>query len=471
MVCQWDWTDGNEAFCSNEKLQRIPLVSNKRRASRPVMEYAILSARHGRRESKLSSKFSKQRSRRWEISGILLVLLVSAATGFSRRSPFPWKPFHISKKSTSILFATTETGLRSQTELGRSTSVTVKPSKGAFITMTSDNLIVVVNADDDSDPNGVDKAVEHEINKHVEIESAPDDRNDLQCRRATVAVALLKSKGKSSAPAARQSTSIGSRRVVSATSARSKPSMTAQLLSAVRTVVSTAVSTTNETESPIPFHESRMSESKIQSAIDSLLMQQVSQQSSQSVDTNTFTSTPRGMGLFGDPVVTVIPHRNQLKPMPGTILMRPTPDLMGGITKDALTIRVATMADDYDVANLRLSVFSDFSSEVRKQFCSRSIQALSNRRLRGATSLVATIPVGVTKKDGRSDIVLGSVELSVHEFFGTALGKRAVENSILYITEVAVNPAVRRCGTGFKLLQVRSLRFVFEPILIQCPRN
>lgn len=50
-------------------------------------------------------------------------------------------------------------------------------------------------------------------------------------------------------------------------------------------------------------------------------------------------------------------------------------------------------------------------------------------------------------------MVLGSVELSVHEFFGCELGKKSAEDSILYITEVAVNPAARRCGIGLKLLQ------------------
>lgn len=382
------------------------------------------------------------------------MLLVSAATGFLTRSPFPWKPFQSTETAMSIMFATTETGLRSQAELGRKTSVTVKPSKGAFITMTSDNMMVVLDSEDDTNANDVDDAAEHE--------SAPNDRNNLNYRRSAVAVALLKSKGKSSVLPAGKSTSTGPRRVGSATSARSKASKAAQLLSAVRTVASAVVSTRNETEATIPFHESnvttQLSHSKIQSAIDTLLLQQVPQQFSHSDDTNTFMSTPKGIGLLGNPIATVIPHRLQLKPLPGTIILPPTANIMGGITKDALTIRVATMADDYDVANLRLSVFSDFSAEVRKQFCSRSIQALSNRRLRGATSLVATIPVGAMKKDGRSDIVLGSVELSIHEFFGTALGKKAAENSILYITEVAVNPAVRRCGTGFKLLQVRSRR-------------
>ena len=98
---------------------------------------------------------------------------------------------------------------------------------------------------------------------------------------------------------------------------------------------------------------------------------------------------------------------------------------------DTITMRVATTADDFGVANLRLSVLRDLSPEVQKQFCSRSIQALSNRRLRGATSLVASIPAGGTKKDGRSDMVLWSVELSVHEFFGCELGKKSAEDSIL----------------------------------------
>ena len=141
-------------------------------------------------------------------------------------------------------------------------------------------------------------------------------------------------------------------------------------------------------------------------------------------------------------------------PKPGTLLIKPVIEESKSICKESLIVRVATILDDTDIASLRLSVFSDFSPEMRKQFCSRSRQVLSNRRLRGATCLVATTPAQ-KRKDGRTDIVLGSIECSVHELYGTLLGRRRTENSVLYITEVAVNPLYRRCGVGSQLLKVR----------------
>lgn len=58
----------------------------------------------------------------------------------------------------------------------------------------------------------------------------------------------------------------------------------------------------------------------------------------------------------------------------------------------------------------------------------------------------------------RPELLLGSVECSVHEFQGTKLGRRRVDDSILYITEVAVNPLFRRNGIGTTLLKVRTDR-------------
>ena len=211
---------------------------------------------------------------------------------------------------------------------------------------------------------------------------------------------------------------------------------------------------TNSTSSKANSPKVHLESAKIKATVDNLLSKQ--QVLEPNINSNVdFFKTPRRMGVLGEPV-EAIPHRLLQYPMPGTILVHPTSSLaVGGITRDTITVRVATMADDADVANLRLSVFSDFSLEVRKQFCARSIQALSNRRLRGATSLVASIPAGGKKKDGRTDVVLGSVEASIHEFFGTDLGKMTKEDSILYITEVAVTPSARRCGIGSKLLEVR----------------
>ena len=180
-------------------------------------------------------------------------------------------------------------------------------------------------------------------------------------------------------------------------------------------------------------------------------------------------------------------------PPPGTVLLPATTSssTRSRITKnsnnhaqedlifpDCLTVRTTTPRSDTEVAQLRLSVFSDFSPEVRRQLVSRSVKAVVSRRMQGATCLIATAPasVGVTdavtaarkenEKRGHSryynhhhynrpqPIILGSAECSFHEFQGTTLGYQRPEQSILYVTEVAVSPSARRKGVGGKLLQV-----------------
>jgi len=373
-----------------------------------------------------------------------LAVIASVASGFSTKSVNPVvarKSFVATQRSPTS--AQVKTVYRTQTKLDQRISLTGKPP-AATIVFTCDNDVETFNCDDEYTPS--DKNVDYVQNGHQE--STEDDI--LRLRRAAVATVLLKSKGR--AAIVGKDTSVGARRIGSA----SKPSTskTAQLMSAVRKVASATVSNANETNNSTGA-SSPASITKIQSTIDSLLSNQLTAKDGEGDNALVSLGIPRGMGLLGDPVEAATSHRLLQNPMPGTILLLPSSSLMeaGGINFDTITVRVATTADDFDVANLRLSVFSDFSPEVRKQFCSRSIQALSNRRLRGATSLVASIPAGGTKKDGRSDVVLGSVELSVHEFFGCELGKKSAEDSILYITEVAVNPAARRCGIGLKLLQ------------------
>lgn len=69
---------------------------------------------------------------------------------------------------------------------------------------------------------------------------------------------------------------------------------------------------------------------------------------------------------------------------------------------------------------------------------------MASRRRRGATCLVAT--------NARNTIV-ASAECSYHEFCGTRLGHRRLPHAVLYITEVAVHPSVRRQGWGRLLLR------------------
>jgi ribosomal protein S18 acetylase RimI-like enzyme len=147
-------------------------------------------------------------------------------------------------------------------------------------------------------------------------------------------------------------------------------------------------------------------------------------------------------------------------------------------------VRIASQQDDMDIAYLRMSVFSDMNvqpNDIRTQFCTRSCQAIAARRLRGAVCFVATqqqhsqptltMPlfcdsVTTTTKpassscgnDERNDftsneLIVGSIECSYHEFFHTRLGQCRKQNALLYITEVAVHPSMRRRGIGTKLLQ------------------
>lgn len=173
-----------------------------------------------------------------------------------------------------------------------------------------------------------------------------------------------------------------------------------------------------------------------------------------------FAVCDRTVGILGDPVEdkgelqdTRNNTKNVNKFQPGAVILGPSTSAGLG----DVTVRVSTPMDDLDIANLRMSVFSDFSPEMQSQFCARSCRAIAIRRRRGATCLIATAVRcsdndDCLKGSSRQEIILGSAECSFHEFFGTRLGERRPARSILYATEVAVNPAVRRQGIGSKLL-------------------
>ena len=162
-----------------------------------------------------------------------------------------------------------------------------------------------------------------------------------------------------------------------------------------------------------------------------------------------------------------------VKPRPGTILVHrsETKEPISMEVKDRIRnyaiVRVATIRDDLEIAKLRLSVFSDFTPEIRRQFRKRSCEVLDYRRMKGATCLVVSVNYGEAELEYEHDeksphnFIVGSVECSTLEFAGTQLGMRRPGGSILYITEVAVSPHVRRTGAGTKLLQVRTLSSEF----------
>ena len=326
---------------------------------------------------------------------------------------------------------------------------------------------------DDAVENNDDDDEDNEEGSNDDQPASDADDEQLKRRTAAAAAALLGrkrgSRGGARAVKPLKNTSVGKRRVGSATRDRASQSGTSKIMDAVRNVAAagastsssettntTAKATGSQTNSTSNFN---VGNNVIQATITSLLEGQNALKKSafkkadQDSDTLSMNAFPRPFGILGgqpDP----LSHELLRNPMPGTILLHPTIKTQEHRrpSRETLSVRVATPDDDLQIANLRLSVFSDFSSELRSQFCARSCQVLADRRLRGATCLVATCPSG---RNSPSHIILGSVECSVHEFFATKLGRRRPKHSTLYITEVAVSPSARRCGVGSKLLQVR----------------
>ena len=158
----------------------------------------------------------------------------------------------------------------------------------------------------------------------------------------------------------------------------------------------------------------------------------------------------RSMGLFGN-IVEENPVANRVSVLASS-----------SESSSSVVARVATVMDDLQIANLRLSVFSNFNPESRKLFCERSCQLLSARRRRGATCIVATtktesIDNRKPKTRGESckgdEAVVGTAEISFHEFSGTQLGRYRRKGAILYVTEVAVDATQRRKGIAKLLME------------------
>lgn len=309
------------------------------------------------------------------------------------------------------------------------------------------------------------------------------DEEELERRRKAIAIRLIQLKrGDSIArsrsasvsdsaarKAAGKTTSVGERRVSSASRARGK-GLSGQILKGVRANAAVNAARLNKleeerkkknggdsTSARLSTDASGVSlkQNIIQSAIDSLLEKQKARETTL------------------EPIFTPVPHHEMpTTPVPGTVLVPqkslsfidPTLKFQDRIRQNT-SVRVATEADDLEIAKLRLSVFSDFSPEVRQQFCSRSCQVLHSRRMKGATCLIASVKCSQAGIDNSDGIVkstsgpwtLGSVECSTHEFAGTELGMRRPVGSVMYVTEVAVAPKARRCGAGLTMMKVRRI--------------
>jgi Acetyltransferase (GNAT) family len=335
---------------------------------------------------------------------------------------------------------------------------------------------VKAKSEDNEQPKSSDNA-QRESTSSTPDGNVYDDELEMQERRKAAArAALLGSRTQSPTSSATRnsgattkrtssntSTSVGVRRVGSASIARQAPGLTKRILDAVR---KSAVSSPDHKESrqgtdeeppssaSMTARKPRISPSEIHDAVIELL----ERQRDEYLTAESHSIQDHTLGFFPSkpPVL-----RFSSTPLPGTILIAPSPSLRvdGDSNKlmfpDCLTVRVATPRCDTEVAHLRLSVFSDFSPDVRRQLVSRSVTAVESRRSLGATCLTATVPPSLTaRKRNRPPIVLGSAECSYHEFDGTCLGRCRPSGSLLYITEVAVSPNARRRGIGAKLLEV-----------------
>mmetsp|Transcript_5481 Transcript_5481/g.7987 ORF Transcript_5481/g.7987 Transcript_5481/m.7987 type:complete len:610 (+) Transcript_5481:202-2031(+) len=213
------------------------------------------------------------------------------------------------------------------------------------------------------------------------------------------------------------------------------------------------------------------------------------------------------MGLLGEVVHETIPV---IPPLPGKVLAQ----RQARLDTAPISIRssIPHSSDDTHIANLRLSVFSNFDAEKQRAFRHRSVEVINIRRRRGAVVLVAEIPTeegenhnylnameariasGHTFGEKRTEphpgngakirsaspiaadgtniatipkqqqqqqytskfsnkMIIGSVECSHHEFRGTMLGNSRPKGALMYVTEVAVRPDRRRCGAGAALMK------------------
>lgn len=263
-----------------------------------------------------------------------------------------------------------------------------------------------------------------------------DDEIEIQRRVAMARAALLgKSPTVRKSTRAAKSTSVGTRRVGSATNARQGVRATSRLMDSIRKTARVATVQGADVKDIVRSHpKAKLNTSLIHSTIEDILKMR-----RPGLENPTLSSIGRSaMGLLGEATNTkVLPSDDcSCKPLESFPASR------------SIAVRVATPADYVDIACLRLSVFSDISPEMQCQFRDRSCQAIDNRRLRGATCVVATS----NAPSSNESVLLGSAECSFHEFYSTQLGQRRPQNSILYVTEVAVNPVARRRGIGARLL-------------------
>jgi GNAT superfamily N-acetyltransferase len=303
-------------------------------------------------------------------------------------------------------------------------------------------ITAVTAGDEDDQP---ESFVEGSIMEGYEDEAAKYERLAKAAKAATLLARRTSSRP--SGQVTGRSTSVGARRIGSASQALTGTRSFDLLTDAVKKVAAASTTKPNKEKTDKQGPSLSRSLSDIQATVESMMQ--------------------TSMGLFGEAEVGPPPasffNRQQFPP-PGTVLVYAERSSKMWKAAERVSVRVASTADDLDIATLRLSVFSDFSADMRRAFCAKSCQVLATRRNRGATCVVATVPRYGSVMLPRPDIILGTAECSFHEFEGTTIGRRRLVDSILYITEVAVSPTARRKGIGQKLLEVSGKATFYYPV-------
>jgi hypothetical protein len=190
-------------------------------------------------------------------------------------------------------------------------------------------------------------------------------------------------------------------------------------------------------------------------------------------------TTTAAVGLLGDRTSKSIPGTI----LPSTLSIGSPLIWQSGVSesiRDNLAVRVATPLDDSAIASIRQIVFwadpniSISKTEHSSLYHQKCCEMLEMRRRReGAICLAAVVPAtmlssihisletalefdrhSTLNRDNVREWIIGTVECSIHEFYGTQLGYCYEPFKLLYLTEVAVHPLARRCGAGMMLLEV-----------------
>lgn len=220
--------------------------------------------------------------------------------------------------------------------------------------------------------------------------------------------------------------------------------------------------------------------------------------------------TPRSRGLAvsfqraaptGNRAETLGPHGNAVAAAATTSSARPA--AVGTTATGAprtvlpkITTSLATVSDFASIADLRLSVFTPYGDPVRQRYRVRAREKMIERRMKGATCIVARVDGEVAyggeamatagaaaamatlsgdpttaaeahfsamqwaqgtagnKEDGGGSYdspIVGTLECSTHEFDRAPL--RGHEGERFYVTEVAVAPHMRRQGVALKMIR------------------